>query len=110
MIIEDIRNFIENWNLNYPIDIWWRNKYNVPFGSKKHRAANFIDMMIEWEEEKMFQEIAEEQKKKKDKDLNLDDLQKFSTEKNDEFTKVVQMTEKEIDDEFDNLSLADFNT
>ena len=110
MEVSKFRKFIERWNLLYPVDVWWRRKYNVPFGSKVHREANFIDMMIEWEEEKMFEELAKVEQKKKDKEdqLELSDLHKY-TASGKEIKEVVAMDEDEIDFEFKNLNLADYN-
>ena len=53
---KDINNFVFNWNL-FPLDYWWRKKYNIPFGSKKHREMSFIDMAIEWKEEKIIENV-----------------------------------------------------
>lgn len=43
-------HFILNWH-KFFIDYWWRKKYNISFGSKKHRDMNFIDMLIEYKED-----------------------------------------------------------
>ena len=52
----NVKDFVIDWNNKFPIDFWWRKKYNIPFGSKAHREANFIDMLIEFEEQKMMVE------------------------------------------------------
>ena len=46
---KEIEHYIFNWH-SFPIDYWWRKKYNVPFGSRQHREQNFIDMLIEYQE------------------------------------------------------------
>ena len=46
---KEIRGFVLHWH-DFPIDYWWRKRYNVPFGSEAHRSMNFIDMAIEFEE------------------------------------------------------------
>ena len=58
--IKDIDNFIYDWNNNYPIDRWYRQKYNIAFGSPEHRVLSFIDMYIEWKEEQIFNEFLRE--------------------------------------------------
>lgn len=110
MTQSNVRKFVEEWNVRYPVDVWWRNKYKIPFGSKLHREANFIDMIIEWEEDKMFNEIATATEKQIDKEdqLDLSDLQKF-TKDGRYISKVVEMSEDEVDDEFNNLNLSEFN-
>lgn len=55
--VGDVRAYCEDWNINFPLDRWWRIKHKIPFGSKAHLEANFIDMLIEFEEDKIFLEI-----------------------------------------------------
>jgi hypothetical protein len=45
---------VVKWNMAYPLDKWWREKYKVPFMSKIHREANFLDQLFEFQEEKLF--------------------------------------------------------
>lgn len=49
--IDKIQKFVLWWNSTYPIDYWWRQKYNIPFGSEAHKAQNILDMRIEFEED-----------------------------------------------------------
>ena len=51
---EDIKLFIRYWNNTYPIDRWWRKKYNVAFNSPAHKQQCILDMRIDWEEDRMF--------------------------------------------------------
>ena len=51
---EDIKTFIYRWNTNYPIDRWWREKHGVAFNSPAHRVVSFLDMYIEWLEDKIY--------------------------------------------------------
>ena len=82
----NVKDFVIDWNNKFPIDFWWRKKYNIPFGSKAHREANFIDMLIEFEEQKMMVENVG----KTDDDFD-----------NDENFEV--MNQDEIDEEYDKL-------
>jgi len=40
------RSFVLEWNVDYPIDKWWRDKYNIPFGSAQHRSMSHLDMLF----------------------------------------------------------------
>lgn len=97
MINNAVKNFIFDWE-NFIIDYWWRRKYKVPFGSIQHREMNFIDMYIEYIEEKMFNASNTYQDDFEDELLGLKD----DTEK-------TILTQKEIDNEYDNLDLNQFN-
>jgi len=55
--IEDLKRYIYWWNNKYPFDRWWREKYNIPFNSKKHKQASPIDQRLEYEEERLFKEL-----------------------------------------------------
>ena len=86
---EEVDHFIFKW-YEFPIDYWWRKKYNVPFGSRRHREMSFIDMLIEWREDLIMNKSIEEEKQIVDEN-------------------VVQMTAEEIDDAYENLNLEDFD-
>jgi len=60
--VDDVKGFITKWNINFPIDRWWRRKHDVAFNSPTHREVSFLDMRIEWEEDKLFDSVYEEQK------------------------------------------------
>lgn len=86
---KDIDNFVFNWGL-FPLDYWWRKKYNVPFGSKQHREMSFIDMAIEWKEENIIENVT-------------------NPKKDDDYIGTVKLTAKEIDEDYENLDLSQFN-
>ena len=86
---KDINNFVFSWDL-FPLDYWWRKKYNIPFGSKKHREMSFIDMAIEWKEEKIIENV-------------------MSPKQKDDYIGTVKVTAKEIDEDYENLDLSQFN-
>lgn len=88
------------WNEQFPIDYFWRKKYNIPFGSQEHKAANFILMALDLKEDKMFKEYLE---KKERIESGEDEI--FKTQNKN----VVKMTQSDIDDEFDNLDINQFN-
>jgi hypothetical protein len=95
-IRDEIRQQINNWNSKFPIDYWWRKKYNIPFGSSAHREANLIDMFYDYEEEKIMNKLIEkmssEESEEKEADLNVGK----------------KMSKKELDDAFDNLDISQF--
>ena len=55
------------WNLKFPIDRWYREKHKIPFMSKQHRESSFLNMRLEWEEDRLFTEIDEGGKYEPDK-------------------------------------------
>jgi hypothetical protein len=54
---ESFKEFIYEWNILYPADRWWRQKYKIPFNSEQHRKMSFVDIYLEWEEDKMVDEV-----------------------------------------------------
>lgn len=100
---EEIDKFIFKWH-DFPFDYWWRKKYKIPFGSQAHREMNFIDMYIEYREEFLLNKAIDEYDKsvsdREDEELGLKD----GSEK-----RVIKMTKQEIDDDFENLDLSQFD-
>lgn len=50
----EFREFMIQWNLKFPIDRWYREKYKIPFMSQQHRESSFLNMRLEWEEDQLF--------------------------------------------------------
>jgi hypothetical protein len=98
-----IDRFIVEWNTRFPIDYWWRKKYNVPFGSKKHRNTSHLDMFIDFRESKIIREAIKSLENKKDQD----DLQLLGVNP-ESGRKVQKMTQREIDKDFAELDIDQF--
>ena len=97
--MSEIRDLIFKWDSLYPIDKWWRDKYKIPFGSKKHRNQCLLDMRIEYEEEIMFIQLdREDQKKNKEKEKYYPGRGVWLN------SKKPKMTQEEIDRDFERLT------
>lgn len=96
-----VNNFLFNW-YQFPIDYWWRKRYNVPFGSPQHREMNFIDMFIEYQEEIEIRKSIDRGDEWEDEVEN--EALGLNTEK-----EVVKVSQEEIDKDFDNLNLEQFD-
>lgn len=42
-----IKEIVAEWNINFPIDRWWRQKHKVAFNSPSHREISFLDQLFE---------------------------------------------------------------
>jgi hypothetical protein len=62
MTHDDIKKYIIDFNIRFPYDRWWRKKYTIAFNSPLHRESNFIDQLIEYEEDQLFQELENQEK------------------------------------------------
>lgn len=60
----------DEWNAKYPLDFWFRKKYNIRYNSQKHREANFIDVYFEYQEEKSINDYRKFQSKDKELENN----------------------------------------
>lgn len=81
----------------YPFDYYYRQKHKIAFGSPEHRATNFILMAVDLKEETMIKEYLEELQAKQEGGPEM-----LSN-------KGMKMSKKEIDEEFDNLDINQFN-
>ena len=57
---DDLRDFIVEWNLKFPIDKWWREKHKVAFLSTFHKEASFLHQLLEYEEDVLFNELRDD--------------------------------------------------
>jgi len=90
--LEQIKSFVQWWNVSYPLDRWWREKHSVAFNSAEHRAMSFVDMKLEFEEDILYVDL---RRRKRDP--------AYIAGRGDWLRKrrPVKMSEGEIDDLFD---------
>lgn len=88
---QKVINFIATWHSGFILDYWWRKKYNVPFGSLKHRSMNFIDMYIEYQEE-----------------IEIKNLRERAKKSEEEYDENIHVSQEEIDEDYEKLNLEEF--
>lgn len=101
--IQDLKDFVIDWNTNFPIDRWWRKKYKIAFNSPEHREVSFLDMRIEWEEDILFEKIRKDDKYT----LNSGDFMKDDRSMKDD--KPETELQNEFEQEFKNMDLSQFD-
>lgn len=90
-----LKQFVNFWNLKFPVDTWWRQKHNISFNSSLHCQSNFIDQFLEFIEEQSFKKVA----------LNsIDKKEKYEPGKGNWLKKKVY-SQKEIEDMFEKIDL-----
>jgi len=97
-----VKDFVVEWNLKFPIDKWWRQRHKVAFNSQNHRDVSFIDIRFEYEEEKAYNELMSKGSYKPNSGnwINVDEKTEFLTdeEKVEKFKK-----------EFDKIDLSQYD-
>lgn len=99
-----VDRFIFQWH-DFPFDYWWRKKYRVPFGSVAHREMSFIDMYIEYREDLMVSRSLEQIEA--DDGWTPEDEEALGLKAKS--SNVVQMSQEEIEEDYENLDLENFN-
>lgn len=108
MLIPDIRSennsptnsvgdFVKWWNVNFPLDRWYRKKHKITWGSERHREVTLLSIYFEYEEERLFKEVGE--------NLNKESTHKYAP--GDWFnSEGQQITEESTEDLFDKIDLS----
>lgn len=97
-----MEQFLIYWNNLFPYDRLYRKKYKIAFNSSAHRALNPLDVYLDIKEDKLFSEV---EKSYIERHNDLEDYKNTG-----EFLKKREdISEKQIDDIFDNLDLDMFN-
>lgn len=91
-----LANNVIKWNITFPLDRWWRKKYNVPFGSRQHLEMSPIDILFEFCEEQYIQRIYEQGELEQEKERRLLEGEWISESNSPE-------QEKEDDELFDSI-------
>ncbi len=101
--IQEHKEFILEWNTLFPLDHWYRKKYNISFNSPQHRAISYIDMYYEWLEEKMFDKYLEQSGKENERIAEYQKTGKWLRSPEDDQDQEVLVQR------FDNLDVSAFN-
>ena len=96
-----LKSEIIKWNNKFPLDRWWRHKYNIPFGSKTHLEISQLDIYFEYLEEKVFEEYQE--------NLEREEIRKSNYESGIWIKDSRLELKSNIDEVFRNLDLDQFN-
>lgn len=97
--VQDIRRYVYDWNIRFPLDRWWREKHGIPFGSKEHRDANFIDILYEYTEDKMVAEYL------RDKDKETEETEVYKAGAGDWLTRA-KVAPEQIDKWFNSIKIG----
>lgn len=90
---DELESFILNWNIDFPVDRWWRQKHSVAFNSAAHREVSFLDMYMEYYEDSLFQRMTKQTEREKN-DPYIPGLHDFLLEHKSER---IEMTDEEFD-------------
>lgn len=96
--LEEIDDFILEWNIKYPVDRWWRKKHNIPFNSSAHRECSFLDMFFEFNEDKMYEKAYE----------NMSNKDSVYKPDSGDFLKPVQEITDISDEDWDDVDIDKF--
>jgi len=66
----NIKQSVIAWNNRFPLDKWWRNKYNISYLSNAHRESTFFGQYYEYYEEIMFKEYYADKDKEREEAKN----------------------------------------
>ena len=95
-----VRKFIVDWNLKYPVDLWWRQNRGVGFGSSEHDRMDLFDIRAQYEEAKWLEAVRKQASDNKKK-------YKPGTGNWIDVTKRQQMSSTEIQETYDRMSDLD---
>lgn len=115
----NFRKKIADWNNRYPIDFVWRRFYNVRYGSPEHLAMDFFSMLWQLIEDKDVKksEALHNKSESGKSAINSNDTQqteqeefeKFTAEEHDGASYVEKMSDKEIDQYWEELDIYKLN-
>lgn len=93
--------FMISWNNMFPKDRAYRKKYNIAFGSEKHREVNQIDVFLDALEDTLYDKHIESYKIEKE---GLETYQKTGN-----WLKERELEGKKFDELFDAIDVESFN-
>lgn len=55
-----VSEFVRYWNIQFPLDKWYRTRHSIQWGVKRHREVSLLSIRFEYEESKLFINLQEE--------------------------------------------------
>lgn len=95
--LNDIEKEVLEWNSKFPVDKWWRDKHEIAFMSKKHKAISFLEQIFEFYEEMM---ILESKVKQEEYIPNVGD---FLSQQNLDEKSEIQSIKEQFESEFGDM-------
>ena len=99
--IDKLQDAIKLWDIEHPIDVWWRDHHSIPFGSPRHLEADFISQHIWYEEQKFIRDMRDG----KNPHEESSPIRNSRVKEIDNETK--RMTNSEIDKAFEDLDISE---
>jgi len=96
--VEILRQKMNKWNNRFPTDFFWRQHFNISFGSKEHQEMDIFDQEIWWQEKMELERLREAEEKKRVRKQNEEQGIVLDEIGDGELT----------DEEFENIKLEDF--
>lgn len=100
---KNIKEFLIYWNNMFPLDYWYRKKFNIRFNSEEHKKSNFIDIKIEFEEEILFDKVRKSKEEWKVKGLEYNSGKYLRSNKVE--VKLEDFTEEQIEDWYNSIDI-----
>ncbi len=111
--IEKIKAFVRKWNIMFPLDKRFRDKYKIPFGSTAHGDSCFVDIFTEYVEDMLYEELTEKEyaKLKARKEGKAEPKDEYIAGSGDIMrNKTLTMTDGEWDDMYSNMNMGNVVT
>ena len=75
-----IEEYLIQWNYQFPVDRWYRKKYNIGFLSPEHLELSQLDIAMEYLEDKIYEKFVDEIEDDKEKEKLYKSGRLFRTE------------------------------
>lgn len=101
-MLEKPEDWVLKWNYLFPVDRWWRKKYNIPLFSEEHLSQSQVSIALEYLEDKFFNSLEEKVRVNKEKEKAY---------KRGELVSSLEdtLTDEEKDDLFNKIDISAFN-
>lgn len=100
--MQSARDFLIDWNNQFPFDRLYRQKYNIGFGSKEHRELCQIDIYHDILEDKLFEEYIEERGE-------IMEMERAYASGKLTKENAKSSVDEKLEDVFDNIDVNEFN-
>lgn len=74
------RDFITKWNVKYPFDRVWREKYKIPFLSEQHKQMSLEEIKLDIIEDEIYSRLRKEYLQELQRLEKVDNLHLSSSE------------------------------
>ena len=95
---------MNQWNNSFPVDLWWRRHFKIPYGSEQHLQISLPEQLFDYLQHKAIEKAVNREQDEINANVEVEVTDEGEV-KYREFGDSVEMTEEELEEYYNDIDL-----